>query len=176
MRPVATSFRFIQGASRHLQQSRGIPASFRGDQFGRLFHSSVSFASNPSSRIPSRPPHAPKIVEKPSYDITFTCDPCGTRSSHRISKQGYHYGSILVTCPECKNRHVISDHLNIFGDRDITIEDLMRERGQLVKRGSLSEDEDVEFWEDTAEKKKREDEERRAEAERRNASWFKKEP
>lgn len=30
----------------------------------------------------------------------------------------------------------------------MTIEDLMRERGQLVKRGTLSEDGDLEFWED----------------------------
>ena len=43
---------------------------------------------------------------------------------------------------------MISDHLGIFGDRNLTIEDLMRERGQLVKKGTLSEDGDVEFWED----------------------------
>jgi protein import protein ZIM17 len=30
----------------------------------------------------------------------------------------------------------------------MTIEDLMREKGQLVKKGSLSEDGDLEFWED----------------------------
>jgi protein import protein ZIM17 len=28
------------------------------------------------------------------------------------------------------------------------VEDLMRERGELVKKGTLSEDGDVEFWED----------------------------
>jgi mitochondrial protein import protein ZIM17 len=30
----------------------------------------------------------------------------------------------------------------------MTIEDLMREKGQLVKKGTLSEDGDLEFWED----------------------------
>jgi hypothetical protein len=45
--------------------------------------------------------------------MTFTCKPCNTRSSHRISKQGYHFGSVLITCPECKNRHIISDHLGV---------------------------------------------------------------
>lgn len=69
-------------------------------------------------------------------------------STHNISKQGYHHGSVLVTCPECRNRHVISDHLGIFGDRKMTIEDLMREKGQLVKKGALGEDGDIEFWED----------------------------
>jgi protein import protein ZIM17 len=30
----------------------------------------------------------------------------------------------------------------------MTIEDLMREKGQLVKKGTLSEDGDLEFWDD----------------------------
>lgn len=99
-------------------------------------------ASSPSSQPTEQRPG------NPEYQITFTCSPCSTRSSHRVSKQGYHYGSTLITCPECRNRHIISDHLNIFGDKSMTIEDLMRERGQLVKKGTLSEDGDLEFWED----------------------------
>ena len=59
----------------------------------------------------------------------------------------------MITCPECRNRHIISDHLNIFGDRSLTIEDLMKERGMLVKKGTLSEDGDVEFWEDGSSKR-----------------------
>lgn len=80
------------------------------------------------------------------YQLSFTCVPCGFRSHHNVSKQGYHKGSTLITCPSCRNRHVISDHLNIFGDKKMTVEDLMREKGQLVKRGSLGEDGDIEFW------------------------------
>ncbi|KAH7170996.1 DNL zinc finger-domain-containing protein [Dactylonectria macrodidyma] len=80
------------------------------------------------------------------YQLSFTCVPCGHRSHHNVSKQGYHHGSTLITCPDCRNRHVISDHLDIFGDRKVTIEDIMREKGQLVKRGSLGEDGDIEFW------------------------------
>ncbi|PHH74379.1 hypothetical protein CDD80_3116 [Ophiocordyceps camponoti-rufipedis] len=80
------------------------------------------------------------------YQLSFTCIPCDHRSQHSVSKHGYHYGSVLITCPGCRNRHVISDHLKIFGDRDVTVEDLMRERGRLVKRGSLGEDSNVEFW------------------------------
>ncbi|PSR86985.1 DNL zinc finger-domain-containing protein [Coniella lustricola] len=92
----------------------------------------------------------PKVntAKQPSYELTFTCVPCGSRSAHNISKQGYHHGTVLITCPSCRNRHVISDHLNIFGDRKMTVEDLMKERGQLVKRGALGEDGDLEFWED----------------------------
>ncbi|KAL5120865.1 hypothetical protein ACEQ8H_001051 [Pleosporales sp. CAS-2024a] len=84
----------------------------------------------------------------PSYELTFTCNVCSTRSSHRLSKQGYHHGTVLITCPDCKNRHLISDHLKIFSDKSVTIEDLLREKGDLVKKGSLSPDGDVEFWDD----------------------------
>ncbi|KAI2619256.1 DNL zinc finger-domain-containing protein [Hypoxylon sp. NC1633] len=129
-----------------------------------IFHPSprLSLTSPPAIRrfanaIPKPPSQAPsdsaseakprKLLE-PHYELTFTCVPCGERSTHAVSKQGYHHGSVLITCPSCRNRHVISDHLNIFGDRKITVEDLMRERGQLVKRGTLGEDGDVEFWED----------------------------
>lgn len=49
----------------------------------------------------------------PSYELTFTCNVCKTRSSHRLSKQGYHKGTVLISCPDCKNRHLISDHLKV---------------------------------------------------------------
>ena len=84
---------------------------------------------------------------RPYYQLSFTCVPCGHRSHHNVSKQGYHTGSTLITCPECRNRHVISDHLGIFTNRKgVTVEDIVREKGQLVKRGSLGEDGDIEFW------------------------------
>ncbi|KAI2472387.1 DNL zinc finger-domain-containing protein [Annulohypoxylon bovei var. microspora] len=90
-----------------------------------------------------------RMLSEPHYQLRFTCVPCGNRSAHTVSKIGYHHGSVLITCPSCRNRHIISDHLNIFGDRKITVEDLMREKGQLVKRGTLGEHGDVEFWADS---------------------------
>ncbi|KAI1659689.1 DNL zinc finger-domain-containing protein [Daldinia decipiens] len=104
--------------------------------------------SRPSTSASTVRKHYPPKRIDPHYELTFTCVPCGDRSTHEISKQGYHHGSVLITCPSCRNRHVISDHLKIFGDRKMTIEDLMKERGQLVKRGTLGETGDVEFWED----------------------------
>ncbi len=38
--------------------------------------------------------------------------------------------------------------LQIFIDKEMTLEDLLRERGQLIKKGTLSSNEDLEFWED----------------------------
>lgn len=51
--------------------------------------------------------------ETPAYEMTFTCKKCETRSTHRVSKQGYHNGTVLITCPGCKNKHLISDHLKV---------------------------------------------------------------
>lgn len=72
------------------------------------------------------------------------------RSSHRITKQAYHFGTVLVNCPGCKNRHLIADHMKIFSDESITIEDIMREKGEFIKKGSLGADGDVEFYDDHA--------------------------
>ena len=58
-----------------------------------------------STQSPSEP--------APSYQLTFTCKPCKHRSTHNVSKLGYHKGSVLITCPQCKNRHVMSDHLKV---------------------------------------------------------------
>ncbi|KAI9171465.1 hypothetical protein HJFPF1_00948 [Paramyrothecium foliicola] len=115
--------------------------------------STSSASSQPSAPwqdadVPNSEGERPEPRNPAYYQLSFTCVPCGHRSHHNISKQGYHHGSTLITCPSCRNRHVISDHLNIFGDRKITVEDLMREKGQLIKRGSLGEDGDIEFWPD----------------------------
>ncbi|WQF84581.1 Putative mitochondrial import protein TIM15 [Colletotrichum destructivum] len=98
----------------------------------------------------AKSPAQMRLEASPHYQLDFTCVPCDTRSRHKVSKQGYHHGSVLITCPSCRNRHVISDHLGIFGDRKVTVEDLMREKGRLVKRGTLGEDGDIEFYPDEA--------------------------
>ncbi|KAK4229343.1 DNL zinc finger-domain-containing protein [Podospora fimiseda] len=113
----------------------------------------------PPSTTPSTTTQSSQPSQKqPSYELTFTCIPCSTRSRHIISKQGYHHGSVLIACPSCKNRHVISDHLKIFGDKNITVEDILREKGQLVKKGVLSNEDDLEFWDDGTETVRGEDE------------------
>lgn len=88
-------------------------------------------------------------AQQPCYEITFTCRKCLERSSHKITKQSYHFGTTLITCPGCKNRHLISDHLKIFSDKSITLEDILREKGQFLKKGRLGEDGDIEFYDET---------------------------
>ena len=66
--------------------------------------------------------------------LAFTCKKCDTRSSHSISKQAYTGGTVMVTCPGCHNRHLIADHLKIFNDEHITIEDIMKAQGETVSQ------------------------------------------
>ena len=76
--------------------------------------STIRLSSTTTHALP-KSPHKPKVTRspQPEYEMTFTCKPCLKRSTHRVSKQGYHFGSVLITCPECRNRHIISDHLNV---------------------------------------------------------------
>ncbi|KAF1984312.1 zf-DNL-domain-containing protein [Aulographum hederae CBS 113979] len=83
----------------------------------------------------------------PAYQMTFTCKKCDTRSSHRVTKQGYHKGTVLISCPGCKARHLMADHLKIFSDKSITIEDIMKSKGEVITKGTKVVG-DVEFWED----------------------------
>ena len=118
-----------------------------------------SSASTVVASVPTAPeaPTEASSEKPPAYELTFTCKPCSHRSTHNVSKQGYHKGTVLITCPDCKNRHLISDHLKIFVDKSLTIEDLMREKGQLVKRGHLGGHGDVEFWDDGTSNERRVD-------------------
>ncbi|SPN96832.1 related to ZIM17 ZInc finger Motif protein, localized to the mitochondria [Cephalotrichum gorgonifer] len=154
LRLLRTTSPFRQTLTRPLRPQIAPSFHHTGPSTSRLAHyipkppqsptRSISDSSSSSDGTPApRPPTKPD-----SYSLTFTCRPCSTRSQHIISKQGYHHGSVLVSCPECKNRHVISDHLGIFGDRKITVEDLVREQGGIVRKGTLGEDGDIEFWPD----------------------------
>ncbi|KAM5466635.1 hypothetical protein MauCBS54593_005892 [Microsporum audouinii] len=88
--------------------------------------------------------------QEPAYLIYFTCKPCSHRSAHRISKHGYHKGTVLITCPSCSNRHVISDHLKIFMDAPVTLEDLLAQKGMKITKGTM--EGDMEWWDKDGEK------------------------
>lgn len=125
------------------------------------FNTSLAVPESEAAQTHQRP-------EQPSYQLTFTCKPCKHRSAHMVTKHGYHKGTVLITCPSCKNRHVISDHLKIFMDEKSTLEDILKRNAgtdadltKLLKKGKLGMrqgelvgregDEDVEFWDDGSE-------------------------
>ncbi|KAJ5822948.1 hypothetical protein N7447_005288 [Penicillium robsamsonii] len=84
--------------------------------------------------------------DEEAYRITFTCKPCGHRSAHRMSKQGYHRGTVLIQCPSCDSRHIMCDHLGVFFEEKTTLEDILKEKGQTLTHGHT--EGNLEFWED----------------------------
>lgn len=72
-------------------------------------------------------------IDKPMLMLAFTCKKCDTRSSHVMSKQAYQHGTILVKCPGCQSRHLVADHLKIFSDNRIKLEDIMKAQGESIK-------------------------------------------
>ena len=110
----------------------------------------ASFSAAARSLSGKAPIPTPGETKVPSYQMVFTCKFCRTRSSHIISKQGYHNGTVLITCPDCKNRHVISDHYGYFVDKAFTVEDLLKEKGELLRKGAYGEDGKLEIWDDPA--------------------------
>lgn len=131
------------------------------------FREAISTPAAGSNASPASNTSEPPKV--PSYDMTFTCRPCSHRSTHRITKQGYHHGTVLITCPECKNRHVITDHLRVFNDVAKSFEEILMEKAapgtqlsSLLKKGTLgfkgmtvngqevpmADGEAIEFWDE----------------------------
>lgn len=59
---------------------------------------------------------------------------------------------MLVECPECKNRHLIADHLGWFKESTEdgklrTVEDLLRAKGEKIRRGTINAEGDIEYAE-----------------------------
>ena len=68
----------------------------------------------------------------------FTCNVCKHRSVKRFTRHSYTKGVVMVQCGGCGNKHLLADHLGWFEDSHKTIEDILREKGEEVKRLSVA--------------------------------------
>lgn len=81
------------------------------------------------------------FVGAPRLGISFTCDlnGCGTRVSKMIRRSSYEKGTVLIMCPQCKVKHIISDNLGWYSDpaKELTnIEKIAESKGEKVVRVS----------------------------------------
>ncbi|KAF9136709.1 hypothetical protein BG015_003035 [Linnemannia schmuckeri] len=79
-------------------------------------------------------PIPPNTDPKARMLIGFTCTVCNHRSHKTMSKHAYEHGVVIMQCDHCKNRHLIADHLGWFKNGGVTVEDLVKERGETVQK------------------------------------------
>lgn len=51
-----------------------------------------------------------------------------------MSKHAYDHGVVIMQCDHCKNRHLIADHLGWFKNGGVTVEDLVKDKGETVRK------------------------------------------
>jgi len=69
------------------------------------------------------------------YQLHYTCGVCNERSYRNFSKKAYHEGVVIIQCLKCENRHLIADNLGWFEDTKITLEDIMKRKGETIAKG-----------------------------------------
>ncbi|KAI0272418.1 DNL zinc finger-domain-containing protein [Gloeopeniophorella convolvens] len=114
----------------------------------RRYSSGIPPASDSDSPSPL------STVDEPRLSLTFTCTvtDCNTRSTHQFTKRAYEKGiyTLNATSPDIAlARHLIADNLGWFKESTEegklrNVEDLLRARGETVRRGRLNPDGSIE--------------------------------
>jgi transcription elongation factor Elf1 len=103
------------------------------------------FCTKPiSPEIPKAPSNEPETLSsvplaqlEKKMQMIYTCKVCSTRNSQTISKIAYTSGVVIVRCSGCQNNHLVADNLGWFKDNKTNIEDILKEKGEIVQKVSL---------------------------------------
>ncbi|KAI9304714.1 DNL zinc finger-domain-containing protein [Cunninghamella echinulata] len=118
-----------------LQQStRSFYGSIYKQREHHLNNNNIDNKSSNKERNDKEEPKAEVLNPKHQLFIGFTCKVCEVRSHHVMSKQAYTKGVVLIQCPDCKNRHLIADNLGWFRDEKTNVEDLVKEKGEAIRK------------------------------------------
>ncbi|KAH9935989.1 DNL zinc finger-domain-containing protein [Epithele typhae] len=143
--PASASLRSLRLYTRSQLGARSFsrtPTWRKEKPFASSQHSHPAPTSTEADGAPQK--HLTFQAPEPRLSISFTCtvEGCSHRSTHEFTKRSYTKGIVMVECPGCKNRHLIADNLGWFKESTQdgklkTVEDLMRAKGEKVKRGAI---------------------------------------
>ncbi|EER18504.1 conserved hypothetical protein [Perkinsus marinus ATCC 50983] len=147
--PITSAARLLSTRAGGVLASRGRRPYFTPAPVPQIFPKNFAAFSTDvasSSTLPQAHPSStgtvpitslPGTKADSAYALVFTCNKCNTRSAKKISKHSYHNGIVIVRCPGCEKLHLIADHFCWFGDEPQTIEDILREKGETVVKGTV---------------------------------------
>ncbi|WWC71573.1 uncharacterized protein I206_105531 [Kwoniella pini CBS 10737] len=151
--PIASSSKYIIPSFRRFSVIHPVIPCQRKFNTTPKRWNNTSSSNAPQIEAPTGNEGKQKIGQiEPRLQMTFTCtaNDCGHRSTHEFSKRSYTNGIVLVQCPECKSRHLIADHIGWFKEsledgKLKTVEDLLRVKGEKIKKGRINMDGDIEY-------------------------------
>lgn len=102
-----------------------------------------------NTSAPTKSQSIPIAKLEGKLQLVYTCKKCNTRNLKHISKLAYDKGVVIVKCDGCQNNHLIADNLNWFTDLNgkRNIEEILAEKGEKVRRLSVS-GQDLEILQD----------------------------